>query len=301
MAITNQARPFAFDFAGVRYVLPVNPQEYDLPYRTRATYVPTKGGGFEENFGMHIGGSTLRIAGEFPVGELPDDAGAARDGVSHYRLLEQTFLEFYDKFDQARQSGGDMPPAARFYDIASGHGFEVEINELRLRRTVGKPLTYAYSIQMTLLSILAEGERLPDFLKMTASNPAQPVLQAISRMQTARQAFAATVEELSRDAEISPTPVRLLAKQSADLAAGHDRVFLAALQFVAGASSTIPIERAAIQKSALDTRGLAASYGGWYAAGVVPFEAIVALHQIQRSLQRIAAMPALFADEGALQ
>ncbi|MBI4869220.1 MAG: hypothetical protein HY816_19950 [Candidatus Wallbacteria bacterium] len=293
-------RSFAFDFDGVRFVFPANPQQEALPYRTRATYVPTKGGGFEENFGMHIGGSPLTISGSFPIGETPDGSGTSRTGVSHYKLLEQAILEFYDKFTQAQDSGGSMPQAARYYDLGSGHAFEVEINEFRLQRSVDRPLTYAYAIQMTILSILTDGEQLPDFLKTLPTSAAQPIARALSQMQSARAVFGPQVAALSARTEVSPQQVRALAKRSADVGATHDQVFLAGLQFVAGATSTIPIERAAVVQSALDTRGLAAVYGAWYPGGLVSFASIVALHQIQRSLQRLAATPAVFPAQGGI-
>ena len=285
--LTDLARPFVCDFDGTRYLFPIRPQQYEVPWQTRTSYTPTRDGGWEDNYGPHIGGSKVMIAGTFGRGITAANGGA--DGAEQALLLETTFLAFYKRWMQ-----GSKPRAARFFNLAARHAFEVQINQFTLKHSIPQVLAYQFAIQMTILSLLESGEKATDWLTPNSAVPLQPLQAAATELQDDLTAFRASVETLERSASSSAPQVRIVAGEASDLLTNVSRVALASQQVLGGVVDYMPIERAELRDMARSCRLLAGAYGGLVDDAVLPFESLRSVHRIQRSIQTISIQSDLF-------
>ena len=299
-AIQKQKKAFTLDFAGKRYVFPLRPEAYEVPWQTRASFTPTRDGGWEDNFGLHVGGTKLRIQGTFGV--KPPGGGALLgpvqfvDGWESYLLLEGLFQEFYKAFSGARSSGG--AGRIEFRDLATGHAFVVQINTFRALRNTQRRFLTQYTIEMTTLAFITDGERAPDILSSDPSDPRRPVQDAVLTIEAGRVQFVPTAAALASHAEVSSREVLALSAAASAVDGRHQDALVSALYFTSGASASIPMEISELDRTIRDTRALAGSLGGFYDRGEVPAESIVGLHAIQRGLQEMASLPDLFGGGG---
>ena len=183
MAIRNQKLPFMFEFwpfgaasPAQTYVLPINPEQYEVEYSPQSTLTYTRDGVYEDRSSLvpvriTISG-TFGYVGTTVKGHVHHQVGEGKSGWDLYREIEQAMIDFYT---QAGADGNGLSGLGElhFLNFTDEGFYEVKLDRFSIKRSTQRRFLYQYTIIMTSKRVLdtPPQEEIDAAAELLASTP----------------------------------------------------------------------------------------------------------------------------------
>lgn len=140
----NSLKTIEFEFMRNKYEFVINPEVYDQMESARVTITQTKDGAWVDDFGAGL--PTISIKG---TTGFKDKDGNSNAGFLRFKELRDLIRRYYNKMPPGRTVNALYELV--FHNFTDGEHWVVIPQVFALRRSISKPLLYAYEIQMTCI------------------------------------------------------------------------------------------------------------------------------------------------------